>query len=65
MDKDFERAIADAFNALTHGCDGPVTNFVVISRAIELARTSKFTTTSKYGNDALAEALNNALYGDR
>lgn len=43
---------------LTHGCDGPLTPFVIITRAIELARSSKGASLS---SDDIANGLYEAM----
>ena len=50
-----EEQIRRAYEDITHGCDGPVNCFVLISRAIELA------SKKSHSNDALANALEQAL----
>ena len=50
-----EEQIRRAHDDITHGCDGPVNCFVLISRAIELA------SKKAHSNDALANALAQAL----
>lgn len=53
--KEQQKRIDAALDLLTHGCDGPVTRFVVISRALELASVGAYCT------DAIANALDAAL----
>lgn len=43
---------------LTHGCDGPLTPFVILDRAIRLARTE---TGKSFSSDTIANALYEAL----
>lgn len=50
-----EEQIRRAYEDITHGCDGPITTFVLIGRAIELA------SKKSHNNDALANALVQAL----
>jgi hypothetical protein len=45
---------ADARDLIAHGCDGPVTRFVAINRALELAALGA-------NQDALANALHELL----
>jgi hypothetical protein len=60
----YEERQKGAIEYLAHGCDGPVTVFVVMSRAIELARAGKYlpcqpdgNETSGYRPDPIANAL--------
>ena len=48
-------SVAKAIDELTHGCDGPVTMFVVYHRAMILARLNAYPMIGIY--DPLAEAL--------
>jgi len=43
---------------LTHGCDGPLTPFVILTRAIKLARSSNGT---PFSADDIANGLYNVL----
>ena len=47
--------INKAKKELTHGCDGPITDFVIISRGCFLLEKSKFNATIV--SNAIAEAL--------
>lgn len=51
----FNRSVGQASCAISHNTDGPVTDFVMISRAVELAAKGVFQP------DVLAEALHNEL----
>jgi hypothetical protein len=48
--------LAMAQHDITHTIDGPITAFVLISRAIELARNN-----DKYSTECLSDALWNSL----
>lgn len=47
----FDRSVSEARAQIAHTCDGPVTSFVLISRAVELAAKGTFQP------DVIAEAL--------
>lgn len=50
-----EACIKNAKEELSHGCDGPITDFVLISRACRLAASGKF------GAPEVANALDEVL----
>lgn len=50
-----EQQIGFAKEEIMHGCDGPLTRFVLISRAVKLAAKNKFS------SDAVANGLSEAL----
>jgi hypothetical protein len=56
MNPELAQQIARAKHDIDHGCDGPITSFVLIFRATELARSGKY--DAETVANALAEALN-------
>lgn len=56
---DFDSMVAEATEDLLYEHDGPVTDFVIMARAVRAARSGKF---PKVGvNDPVAEALYNVM----
>lgn len=49
------KCVNSAKDELTHGCDGPITDFVIISRGCILLEKSKF--NAKIVSNAIAESL--------
>ena len=56
--EDYPREYQAACQELQHECDGPLTAFVVIARAIRLARAGRF---QHPGDDPIANALFDSL----
>lgn len=51
--------INEAKEKLLHGCDGPITDFVIISRGCHLQTTEKY--SGKNGADIISNAIAEAL----
>ena len=49
------KCIEEAKSELTHGCDGPITDFVIISRGCRLLEAGKFNSVTV--SNAIAETL--------
>lgn len=59
----YAEAEQSAYKAITHGCDGPVTAFVVMSRAVALARSGRCPKVAGVSHDPISNALDRALEG--
>lgn len=58
----FKKLVKEAKKTLLNPHDSPITRFVVIGRAIDLARAGRYYCDCEgFKNDALAEALDDAI----
>ena len=64
--EEFKRLVREAESDMTYSHDGPITQFVLIGRAVELARNGRYDIGDKdlasmNVSDIVAEALDNLL----